>query len=470
MKINFFPALISISIIYFLFTKNSCIAQYTKLFDFNSPIAANPYGELLSDGANLYGMTCFGGANDSGTIFKIKPDGSGYTVLYNLSGVMGGNPFGSLISDGTFLYGMTKNGGEFNNGVIFKILPDGTGFDTLFNFSGINGSQPRGTLISQGNFFYGTTYTGGVNNYGTIFKIRSDGTGFSKLFDFSNTDGANPHCLISDGVFLYGVTNAGGIGGTCPDGCGVIFKIKTDGTSYTQLHNFSGAADGGKPQFSSLHSDGIYLYGLTRDGGTQNGGIIYKIKNDGTNFTTLYNFNTDGIFPTGSLISDGNFLYGLTSGDNSGLCPGSGCGVIFKIKPDGSSFLTLYNFTGFADSATPYGSLISSGTILFGMTSEGGTNNKGTIFKFGITSDIYEYNTLSIDKIFPNPSNSQINIELKENIEELNIINVLGDSILKENIVSKITTIDVSDIRNGIYIVRIKTSKSIYSKLIIIQH
>ena len=48
---------------------------------------------------------------DSGTIFKIKPDGTGYAKLLDFAGVIGGYPYGSLISDGIFLYGMTEIGG-----------------------------------------------------------------------------------------------------------------------------------------------------------------------------------------------------------------------------------------------------------------------------------------------------------------------------------------------------------------------
>jgi hypothetical protein len=65
-------------------------------------------------------MTEWGGKNNGGTLFKIKPDGSGYVKLLDFDGSNGANPAGSLISDSTYLYGMTGKGGTYDSGTIFK--------------------------------------------------------------------------------------------------------------------------------------------------------------------------------------------------------------------------------------------------------------------------------------------------------------------------------------------------------------
>jgi hypothetical protein len=88
-----------------------------------------------------------------GVIFKIKPDGTGYAKLLDFAGTTNGSyPVGSLISDGAFLYGMTWGGGSgscnFGCGTIFKIKPEGTGYLKLLDFEGTtNGSKPYGSLI-----------------------------------------------------------------------------------------------------------------------------------------------------------------------------------------------------------------------------------------------------------------------------------------------------------------------------------
>lgn len=155
------------------FVTNS-FAQYTKLLDFaNASNGGNPYGELISDGGFLYGMTLYGGASNSGVIFKLNTDGSGDSKLLDFSGTPNGKqPNGALFSDGTFLYGMTQKGGANDLGVIFKIKPDGTEFSKLYDFDGVpNGGKPYGSLFSDGSCLYGMTADGGANTYfGTVFK------------------------------------------------------------------------------------------------------------------------------------------------------------------------------------------------------------------------------------------------------------------------------------------------------------
>src|SRR5258706_1313129 len=183
-------------------------AQYSKLLDFgNKTDGYFPNSSLISDGTFLYGMTSGGGSNDLGTIYKIKPDGTGFAKLLDFDGrATGSNPYGSLISDGIFLYGMTARGGLNGQGIIFKIKPDGTGFIDLLDFNYVaTGAYPYGSLIFDGPFLYGMTTQGGSKFYGTIFKIMPDGTGYAKLheFDYAN-DGGNPYgSLLSDGTFLY---------------------------------------------------------------------------------------------------------------------------------------------------------------------------------------------------------------------------------------------------------------------------
>lgn len=379
--------LISLTSLILMITTLNSNAQYTKLLDFDAiTTGQSPNGSLISEGTFLYGMTQYGGANSMGTIFKIKPDGTGYYTLLDFAGVANGSgPQGSLISDGTFIYGMTYHGGTDNDGTIFKIKLDGTGYVKLLDFAGIsNGQYPTGSLISDGLNLYGMTAGGGTYNYGTIFKILLDGTGYSKLFDFAGTiNGQQPvGSLIFDGTFLYGTTARGGTG-TCQYGCGTIFKIKPDGTGYSKLLDFSGT-DGSLPM-GSLMSDNNVLYGMTGTGGTNGAGTIFQIQPDGTGYLKLLDFDgaANGQSAYGDLISDGTFLYGMTYSGGIGInCGTGGCGVLFKIMPDGTGYSKLLDFVGSANGSYAGGSLISDGTFLYGMTNGGGTNNMGTVFKY----------------------------------------------------------------------------------------
>ncbi len=443
-------------------------AQYTRLLAFDSINGSGPAGSLISDGIFLYGMTSAGGTNNYGTIFKIKPDGTGYTNLLNFTGANGYGPNSDLFSDGTFLYGLTSTGGTNNNGVIIKIKSDGTGYLKLHDFgNSTDGSNPYGVLISDGTFLYGMTGYGGVNNMGIIFKIKPDGTGYSKLIDFDGSAyGRWPlGSLTSDGTFLYGMTNFGGISDN-----GVIFKIKFDGTGFVNLLDFAGT--NGRGPRGSLISVDSFLYGMTTFGGTSDDGVLFKIKKDGTGYSKLIDFidSTNGSRPNGSLIYDGSFLYGMTREGGT-----FGDGIIFKIKSNGSEFSKLYNFTSAVNGSEPNGSLISDGNFLFGMTSRGGFSSTcllarcGTLFKIGIATGITENNKSAIGfNIFPNPSKGTFTIAAKENNYTLSITNILGESIYKSEIKNQKTEVDLSLQPNGIYFINIQTEKESNTQKIII--
>ncbi len=375
----FFTGVTFVTICFQLFSFNS-YAQLTKLHDFAGTVnGKEPFGSLISVGSYLYGMTGSGGTGNSGIIFKIKPDGTGFTKLLDFTGTLnGGFPRSSLIYDGTSLYGTTAMGGANNSGTVFKIQTDGTGYTKLYDFTvPANGGQPSGSLVSVGSYLYGMTYEGGTNNLGVIYKIMTDGTGFSKIFEFTTITGTHPMCgPISDGTYLYGVTMNGGTGSL-----GTVFKILLNGTGFIKLMDFSGTANGSFSR-SSLVLDGGYLYGTAGGGGTSNSGTFFKIQTTGTGFSKLLDFTgtANGSQPSSMLFPTGNFLYGMTymGGANN-------IGTIYKIMADGSGYSKLLNFSGTANGSSPNGSLISDGISIFGVTSIGGANNFGTIFKYCLT-------------------------------------------------------------------------------------
>jgi uncharacterized repeat protein (TIGR03803 family) len=297
---------------------------------------ANPYGSLILSGSTFYGMTYAGGDNNEGAIFKI--DGTGFILLHKFAGGAddGANPYGDLIISGTTLYGMTYEGGDYNMGTIFKIDTDGTGFALLHKFTGgaDDGANPYGGLIISGTTLYGMTYEGGDYNVGTIFKIDTDGTGFAPLHKFAGgaSDGANPYgSLILSGSTLYGMTSGGS-----NSYYGTIFKIDTDGTGFNLLHEFAGSNDDGATPWGNLILSGSTLYGMTKEGGDGNKGTIFKIQTDGTGFNLLHEFaggGSDGQYPYGSLIISGSTLYGMT--EQGGPSTGNATlGIVFALPLD----------------------------------------------------------------------------------------------------------------------------------------
>jgi len=440
-------------------------AQCTIILNFDSTNGADPFGDLYYDGTYLYGMTGAGGAHNVGNVFKIKPDGSDYTNLLNFDSINGNSPIGSLISDGTYLYGMTQNGGTNQDGNVFKIKPDGSGYTDILDFDNTNGALPRGSLYYDGTYLYGMTQGGGANWYGNIFKIMTNGTSYADILDFNGTtNGGYPTGnLISDGIYLYGMTPSGGANDD-----GTIFKIKPDGSDYTKLLDFAGASNGKGPQ-GSLYYDGTYLYGMTQYGGTstacsQGCGELFKIKPDGTDFDTLLNFNfSNGAQPLGSLISDGNFLYGMTVGGGPSI---DNWGVIFKIKSDGSHYTKLFNFNGNLTNGSyfPQGSLISAGAFLYGTAESGGTFGQGVVFKIdsNAVADINEISENNNVVVYPNPASEFITISNRQWQEAvIEITNIQGQLVKSLAATCNKTNIDVSALPSGMYIVEVKTEKGI---------
>lgn len=254
---------------------------------------------------------------------------------------------------------------------------------SMHSFSGRDGSSPAGTLVLSSNSLYGTTSHGGTAGKGTIFVMKSDGTSFSNLHNFSGgDDGAYPSgslCVYSN--ILYGTAPSGGASNN-----GTLFRLNADGSAFATLHTFTGLSDGSSPT-EELVSAGDVLYGMANGGGTAGTGLIFKINADGSGFTAVHNFdpalgfpptNGGGVGPRGGLVLSGSTLYGTSFYGGS-----SAWGTVFKVNTDGTGFALLHNFDG-NDGANPMATLLLEGGSLYGTTSRGGAWGSGTIFKVNL--------------------------------------------------------------------------------------
>ena len=363
----------------------------TILHTFIGSDGSNPFGSLTLSGAKLYGMAEAGGSSNSGTLFSMNTDGTGFGLLHTFTGGAGDGsyPHGSLTLSGATLYGMTEGGGSSDNGALFSVNTNGTGYGLLHIFAGgaSDGGNPTGSLTLSGAKLYGMTQGGGSSNRGTLFSMNTDGSGFGLLHTFTGGagDGRYPRgALTLSGSKLYGMTEAGG----SSDG-GALFSMNTDGTGYGLLHIFTGGASDGSSPLGSLTLSGSKLYGMTAQGGSSGNGTIFSMNTDGTGFGLLHAFTgsaSDGRNPFGSLTLSGSMLYGMTSIGGS-----SGNGTIFSIGTDGTGFGLLESLgVAPADGAVPQlGDLTLSGdsSTLYGMTYAGGTANNGVVFSKSIAPE-----------------------------------------------------------------------------------
>ncbi|MGA2541331.1 MAG: choice-of-anchor tandem repeat GloVer-containing protein [Verrucomicrobiota bacterium] len=380
---------------------------------FTNSDGTHPQAGLVLGGTRLYGAMSAGGNRGSGTIFAVNTDGSGFSNLYEFSAVVqmyytnsdGADPRSRLVLSGDILYGTAAQGGAgFGAGTVFKLNTDGSDFTALHRFTnGADGCHPNGVVLSGGTI-YGTTQSGGAGGTGTIFTLNSDGSGFTQIHNFAasswnsasgnmtNTDGAYPAAaMILAGDTLYGTTSQGGA-----TGGGAVFKLNTNGSDFTVLHNFTNFFDGASPSGELLLSGGA-LYGTTFSGGNAGGGTVFKVNTDGSGFSTLHQFvvasydpasgnsiNSDGAAPAAGLTLSGATLYGTASEGGSG-----GGGTIFSISTNGAAFANLCSFTMLVsgtnlDGANPQAALVLSDGTLYGTAYNGGSNGDGALFTLNL--------------------------------------------------------------------------------------
>ena len=383
--------------------------SFTNLHSFTGfSDGAEPKAGLLLSGTNLYGTAVEAGSGNqgfvigTGEVFKLNTNGSVFTPLHGFtpqhsgSNTDGSAPAAGLLLLGTNLYGTASDGGSSNNGVVFVVATNGTGFTNLHNFLGSaanDGAEPEAGLILSGTNLYGTTAEGGSHNQGTIFKIGTNGAGFSIIYNFTGgTDGAAPLAgLILSGTNFYGTTSAGG-----GSGYGTVFSVSTNGTGFATLHSFTAGNDGGGPA-AGLVLSGNTLFGTTTTGGSGGNGTVFAVNTNGTSFATLHSFtttnnagvNSDGAVPSAGLATSGNIIYGTASLGGSG-----GNGTVFQLDTNGAEFTTLHSFTALnadytnPDGAMPYAGLVFSGGILYGMASAGGSSDYGTIFSLAAAPEL----------------------------------------------------------------------------------
>jgi uncharacterized repeat protein (TIGR03803 family) len=392
---------------------------------FNCADGENPQGGLAMDTSGiLYGATASGGVRGGGTVFELVPpsDGKGwkYRVLYNFcsNDCADGDAPGEVtpvIDTAGNLYGTTVAGGSEDFGTVFKLSPNANRkrwtHTVLYNFctrdsACSDGGHPGGPLTyagaGSGAFYdgvsplYGTSQDGGKHFRGVVYSLTPSAPGKwvqKTIYAFCKdrsvcADDRSPYGLSVDGNGdLVGIAG-GGI-----QGKGIAFRLTpVVGERFwaqTVLHSFcsqANCADGAFPIAMTGDEAGSF-FGTTFEGGNtqcnSGCGVIFKIAPDGTE-SVLYDFCSqsncgDGSFPHSTLVIDQNAnLFGTTEagGANNG-------GSLFKF--DGSALQVLYSFcseTGCRDGQLPEGGLIlDQANDLFGLTGGGGKANGGTVFE-----------------------------------------------------------------------------------------
>lgn len=274
------------------------------------------------------------------------------------------------------LFGTTFYEGSNGGGTIIKFIPSINNVEVVKSFESIEKYPGSDLFQAADGKLYGMTREGGSKGKGVIFSYDPANSVYKKLKDFDGINGANPNGKLiqaSDGK-LYGMTRNGG-----DRNFGLIFSFDLSSMMYLKLKSFD-STNGLNPQGSLTEGSDGKLYGTTAYGGTWGNGVIFSIDPTSSIFTKLKDFD----YPTGSRPTDGNLiqasdgkLYGTTNqGGRTGL------GVLFAFDPLTYSYLGFDVFDRF-NGFQPGGSLIeASNGKLYGMTKLGGTLRNGVIYSF----------------------------------------------------------------------------------------
>ena len=384
-----------------IFKVNPVDLVFTSVFDFTGVSGErrgrSPEGTLVSDGSGiLWGTTSEGGANGQGSLFSVNTATSAMTTWLDFTGSAGvfpgSRPAAALRSGGAGIWwGTTSAGGAGGFGTIFRYTVEGGEFSSVAQFTGeggaVPGRLPKVSLVPDGTgSFWGTTNGGGARNYGTIFKIDSNTLTFSNLVQFTGVDGLMPGSTPSGALVM---DQAGSFRGVTTDGgrsrLGTLYTIKPTTGAFRSTLNFvktQGASAASNPGTGLIAGPDGLLWGSSENGGEANAGTLFTVNPvTGTTSNALIFTGMAGAVPgsnpAAELLSDklGN-IWGTTAAGGS-----LNSGVVFKINALTKVFTLVFEFTG-PNGRNPSGRLVlDESGILWGTTSEGGSEQGGTIFK-----------------------------------------------------------------------------------------
>jgi uncharacterized repeat protein (TIGR03803 family) len=339
----------------------------------------------------LYGMTENGGQDSLGAIISYNPGTGTESLVWSFGkDTDGQNPTGNLVYCplNGLLYGLTSGGGSHQQGAIISFNPTNDSEEVAWSLGrSSNGVEvPYGSLVYDGTnqVFYGMSFGGGNHNTGTVFSFDPVAISEKELWSFGYGAGpALPYGNLvpdPDNGLYYGLTYEGG----SEDG-GAILTLNPNTDTVGKVFSFNDGQGGESPMASLVFYPGNSLfYGVTAAGGTDSNGVLFSYNPLDSSETVLheFGFGNDASQPQCRLIYDEptGLFFGLSIQGGT-----NGQGTIFSFDMTDDSVTVLYNFGNvMGDGQFPNGSLIydAANRLYYGMAQTGGAHGLGTVFSF----------------------------------------------------------------------------------------
>jgi uncharacterized repeat protein (TIGR03803 family) len=455
----------------------------TKKIDLSGSTGGYGGGLIQGNNGNLYGFTQSGGPNTNGTLIEYNPTTNSINRLFGFGPST--NLYGSfalaLHANGR-LYGITYNGAN-GSGALFEFDPLLSKFTLKISFD--SNEYPGSKIFSVNDKIYGATGKSFFEydpNTGIFIRkitinpnveylracVVDDGKLYltAALQDYKGVGGRIIEYNLTTGIsidkFVFneeigtgpvGLTNLNGqlFGATyfkAEYGLGSVYSFNPVTSLVAKEFDMVGALNGSGPTDFVAMPNGK-LYGITRNGGNNNFGILYEYNPSTNVFVKKIDFDSNSgtplksLTPTsrgtllGSTFSGGvndmemlfefdpisgdltkkkdfsdqtgreirklvefskDVFYGVTrwGGEN-------GKGVLFKYNLVTNEYTKKYDFDG-ANGEWPSGSLtIAKNGKLYGVTAYGGSNQKGAIFQFDPVTEVLtkKYDLNNDDGAYP---------------------------------------------------------------------
>jgi uncharacterized repeat protein (TIGR03803 family) len=397
---------------------NPATNSINRLFSFSySDQLYGCYALVLHTNGKLYGMT-YNGASNSGALFEYDPVLSNFAIkvsfdpneylsnnIFSINGKIYGTTNKSFFefdpSNGNFDKKVTINSNiEYISGLgvdnyklyLTTALQDvygvggriieydlATGLSTdKFVFNKEIGTGPS-RLTNLNGILYGETYSKAKYGVGSLYAFNPATGQVTKEFDMVGAlNGSNPIDLVAmPNGRLYGITSTGG-----NNNFGILYEYDPSKNVLVKKIDFD--ENSGFPLNSLTPTSRGTLLGSTFSGGVNNMGTLFEfdpIRGDLTKKKDLSDQTGREIRKLVEFSKD--LFYGVTSwsGEN-------GKGVLFKYNLVTNEYIKKYDFDG-ANGERPSGSLVfAKNGKLYGVTTYGGTNEKGVIFQFDPVSEV----------------------------------------------------------------------------------
>ncbi len=167
--------------------------------------------------------------------------------------------------------------------------------------------------------------------------------------------------------------------------------------------------------------------------------------------------------------AENNVLYSGVAGNYTGepvvseFCLGEGCYTFNLYDSQGDGLSGFYNY------GTGSASFINANTneTLLSVGSENFSTKTVNFCVEGTTESQIE--TATAMSIFPNPTSGMLNVTSNEEINSIEIFNSIGNTVVCSNVAGNSSAIDMSNLPNGMYFVRVSTANGIETVKVILE-